>query len=101
MSLWRSRPNREPAAVPRGAVMVETAEMVVVELMARTAEAARIIELALSVESVRARRTGDLGDACLDALSVLKPSAPDPADLREMPPLPLRYAVLVIPGRAS
>lgn len=98
MSLWRSRPNREPATVPRDAVMVETAEMVVVELMARNAEAARIIEVALSV---RARRTGDLGDACLDALSVLRPTPPDPADLREMPPLPQRYAVPVIPGWPS
>lgn len=80
--------------IPLGRIVQDTGASVLIEQAARMDEAARILRGAL------AAKTGH-EDACLDALSALSPSDPDPQDLREVPPVPERYAVPVIPGRAS
>lgn len=111
--MWgRRRPpvtvtNTIPPAdvIPRDHVMVEGVETLRIEHAARNAEAAAILERALAAEAESARITGvrqrDFEDACLDALSALRPSAPGSRVLREVPPVPHRYGAPVIPGRAS
>lgn len=108
MGLFKSRgsdrtPVRVEPTAPLGGAVVETPESVSLEDRARRSEAKRLIHRTLLAESLRppAFRDQAVLDLCLDLRSILMPSAPDPQDLREMPPVPLRYAVPVNPGRPS
>lgn len=83
----------------------DTRASAALEQAARTREALRLVEAALAAESARARKTGvrnpALANLGLDVRSALLPSAPGSEVLREMPPVGIRYAVPVVPGRAS
>lgn len=105
MGLWR---GREPVTVehtvaPRDVVPVDTAETIHAELLARIKHAARLAERKLFEQSGKPEwlRDVELVDLCLDVRSALRPSAPGSEVLRELPPVPVRYAVPVTPGRAS
>lgn len=79
-------------------------EAVQLEQAARLMHTAVLVEQALLAESRKPRemRNGDLIGVLLDVRSAVCPSPPDAEVLRELSlPLPVRYAVPVIPGRAA
>jgi hypothetical protein len=102
--------DRQPTVPPTGIVpgfppLDDTPAAAELEHDARVGEALRLVEAALARESERARKTGmrnpDLVDVCLEVRSALQPSPPDAEVLREVPPVGIRYAAPVIPGRPS
>lgn len=109
MSLWRSGrrlPEPEPVdrpAVHRDVVLVETAEASHLELQARLRHVARLAERVLFAQSFKPDelRDAELIDLALDIRSALRPSPPGSEVLREMPPVGIRYAVPIVPGRPS
>lgn len=89
-----------PPAVPRGMVMQDTGESLLLEAQARLAHAARQVEKRLWAESMRpwGPRKRALCDALLDLRAALRPSPAGPDVLREGPPVPVGYAVPYVPG---
>jgi hypothetical protein len=85
--------------IPRGMVIADTGESLLIEAQARLTHAAREVERMLQAEAARTPRNPALMNALLDLRSVLRPSAPGSEVLRESPPVPIGHAVPVIPGR--
>ena len=95
-----------PDPVPRGTVMVETAETRLLEAEARLRHAAHTVDQALVLYARREGRSTEdvlssVGNALLDMRATLRPSPPGSEVLREGPPVQVGYAVPVIPGRAT
>lgn len=105
--LRRAAPATPPAdrkpSIPRGAVMVEPTAVRELERDTRDSELRRLIHRTLWLESLKpeGERNAGLVNFLLDARSIIQPSAPGSEVLREGPPVPIGYAVPVIPGRAS
>lgn len=89
--------------VPAAPVLDDTPEATALEAAARIRHAAHRVERELWAQSARPRelRNAELVDFLLDQRATLRPSPPGSEVLREVPPVPARYPVPVIPGGAS
>lgn len=93
-----------PADVVPGALTLDdTPAAVELEQSARLAEAVRLVEAVLEEERRRPSgcRNVERFDMALDLRSALRPSAPGSEVLREVPPVGIRHAAQVAPGRAA
>jgi hypothetical protein len=83
--------------------IVPPEEIAELETEARMRHVARVVHRTLVAESLKdpGRRNADVIDLCLHLRTVLQPPPPDPQELREVPPVGIRYPVPVIPGGAS
>jgi hypothetical protein len=81
----------------------DTAQSVELEREARVRQMLRHIQRTLLTESFKDPnvRNQALLDFCLEARSILQPAPVDATQLREVPPLGIRYPTPVIPGGAS
>lgn len=81
----------------------DTPAAVELEREARDKAIRRLIHRTLLAESLKdpALRNGELTDFCLEARSILRPSAPGSEVLREVPAVGIRRPVPYVPGRAS
>lgn len=99
------QPHVPPAEiVPGFPPLDDTPASVELEHDARHKAMRRLIHRTLLAESLKdpALRNGELTDFCLEARSILQPSAPGSEVLREVPPVGIRRpSVPVIPGRTS
>jgi hypothetical protein len=98
---WAGKGDVPPPCTPLDDLPADAA----LEHIARNREVLRLVEAALARESERSRKTGtrnpDLANLCLEIRSALRPSAPGSEVLREVPPVGIRHAAPVTPGRAA
>lgn len=97
-------PHVPPAdIVPGFPTLDDTPEAAQLEHQARHAAALRHIHRTLLAESLKdpGLRDTALMDSCLELRSILQPAPADAEVLREVPPVGIRYAAPVIPGRAA
>lgn len=97
-------PGFRPAGDVVDVALDDTPTSVELERTARDHAMRRLIHRTLLAESLKdpALRNGELTDFCLEARSILQPSAPGSEVLREVPPVGIRRpSVPVIPGWTS
>lgn len=108
MSLWRRfasqfvTPVDRPREVTLDALLDETPATPELEHADQHRAALRLVHRTLLAESLKDPAVRDVGaiNLGLELRSILQPSAPASHLLREVPPVGIRYAAPVIPGRA-
>jgi hypothetical protein len=102
---WWEVANRQPDAdgnIPSIPILDDTPAVVELERDTRIRHAANRIEIELHYQTSRPKacRNDELVDVLLGLRSTLRPSAPSPEVLRELPPVGHRLAAPTIPGGA-